>query len=179
MEDIVGFLHSGEKILAQVRPSPVIIFLNSFYSLILLFLGTPFIALSAAILLLLREYPFDVFRWTVTAVALIILLIGAIITLKMLIIILTSFIRARRGDYIVTNQRIITEKGITGDEYYGVPLENIKNVNVDFGIFDKIFKTGRLDFTGENAHKLFSFYGIKDVQNVHGEIVRFLSLDKK
>ncbi len=50
-------------------------------------------------------------------------------------------------NYAITNKRIIIESGVLGRGYNLIDFNNISDVNVNIGIFDKLTNTGSIYFT--------------------------------
>jgi len=55
---------------------------------------------------------------------------------------LWQFMRYRNTEYIITDQRIITQTGAIGLDTRFVDLDKVQEVYVKVGLIDKIFKTG-------------------------------------
>lgn len=46
--------------------------------------------------------------------------------------------------YVLTDKRVIVRKGLIGIDYDFLELENIQQVNVDVGLWDKVYGTGSI-----------------------------------
>ena len=55
-----------------------------------------------------------------------------------------SYLAFRNTEYLLSNQRLITQTGAVGLDTRFVDLEKIQEVNVNVGVFDRLFGTGSI-----------------------------------
>jgi len=73
--------------------------------------------------------------------------------------------------YIVTDRRIIVRKGVIGIDYDILNLELVQQVNIDVGIWDKVYGTGTLVIQAIGVSPV-RLYSIPEPLKVHSTITR-------
>ncbi len=74
--------------------------------------------------------------------------------------------------YAITNKRVLIQKGIIGRDFDFVDYDQIRNVSVDVGFFDKVF--GKESGTLEIYTGAASTYILENIQNPY-QVTRFFS----
>ena len=80
-----------------------------------------------------------------------------------------EFLRLRNIEQGVTNKRVILKTGIIGRKTEEMKLKSIETVEIDQGIFGRIFGFGTVVITGRGASN-FMFKGIDDPLAVKRQI---------
>jgi hypothetical protein len=78
-----------------------------------------------------------------------IMIIVGVILLSVLIAPILEYKNIR---YAITNKRILIQKGIIGKSYRTVEYTKIDDIDVRIGLFNKMFNTGTIVFTGDFGH---------------------------
>jgi uncharacterized membrane protein YdbT with pleckstrin-like domain len=80
-----------------------------------------------------------------------------------------EFFRLRAIDQGVTNKRVILKKGIISRKTEEMKLTSIETVEIDQGVFGRIFGFGTVKITGRGISD-FMFKGIDDPMSVKRQI---------
>jgi len=135
---IVKQLHSSEEILWKGKPV-LVPFVFSGYQIIPFLIGVLFVVVSVTQLII----PITLFGATTEFIVftLIFSSIGFAFAFGTPIIFFFSY---RNTEYVLTNQRLITQTGALGLDTRFVDFKKIQEVSVQVGFVDSLFKTGNV-----------------------------------
>lgn len=137
MTSVAELLRSDERVLWQGKPkltpfvfghSPFLFLFGLFFIAVALIFFVPFLSLPG--------FPFEFVLFF-----LVFFLIGFVAAFGMPI---WSFLAFRNTEYVITNQRLITQTGAVGLDTRFVDLEKIQEVNVSIGLTDRLLGTGSI-----------------------------------
>jgi uncharacterized membrane protein YdbT with pleckstrin-like domain len=147
MSIITSQLRSNEKILWQGNPVlKPFVFATNFYPLVFGLLFIIFVSVFFIFPVVSEGAPLEFTLFLVP-----IYLIGFGLSFGMPI---WSLLTYKNTEYIISDQRIITQTGAVGIDLRIVDLEKIQEVNVRIGFVDRLFKTGSI--YAETAGQIFS-----------------------
>ena len=137
MTNLTEQLRSGERVLWQGKPKlfPFIFAHNAVPFLFgLFFMAVTFFFFVSP--LLSTGFPLELILFP-----LIFFFVGFLIAFGQPI---WSYLAFRNTEYMISDQRLITQTGAIGLDTRFVELEKVQEVNVQVGVFDRLFGTGRI-----------------------------------
>lgn len=136
MSQLSKYLRQDEKILWGGKPEPIPFILSGYagFSIIGFFWLISILLMISSMPMAGAPYPFLLF-------AVFFLLFGLCLAIGPLV---AELLRYRNTEYIITNQRIISQTGVVGLDTRFVELDKIQEVYVTVGLLDKIYGTGSI-----------------------------------
>ena len=133
------FLTEGEHVVAQFRPHWRLLFI-------------PMLWLIVGIALLVVLYT------VVDADPVVNLIVTVVVVLALIPLVVAPFVRFWFTSYVLTNERLITRKGVIARSGIEIPLENITNVVFNQSVVERLLQSGDLliESAGESGQSRFA-----------------------
>ncbi len=169
-QDIKEMLEPGERILWSDKPSRIpFILKNSGFSILgIPLLAFPLIALKP-ILPKAASEPLILLFLTFWYAILGLIFFGAPIY---------ALLTWKNVFYVLTDRRILVRKGLIGIDYDVLRLDTIQQVNIDVGLWDRIYRTGTLTIQAIGVTPL-RLYCIKNPRKIQVTINKAIEASRR